>query len=50
VTGAAPFIFIVAGEPSGDALGAALLKALRQRVGNGCASPAWAASACARKD
>ena len=35
MTGAAPFIFIVAGEPSGDALGAALLKALRQRVGSG---------------
>lgn len=35
MTGAAPFIFIVAGEPSGDVLGAALIKALRQRVGNG---------------
>ncbi|HXC90188.1 MAG TPA: lipid-A-disaccharide synthase [Stellaceae bacterium] len=29
----APFIFIVAGEPSGDALGAALVDALRQRTG-----------------
>ena len=28
----APFIFIVAGEPSGDALGAALIRALRQRT------------------
>ena len=33
MTGAAPFIFIVAGEPSGDALGAALIAALRQRTG-----------------
>jgi lipid-A-disaccharide synthase len=33
VTGAAPFIFIVAGEPSGDALGASLIAALRQRTG-----------------
>src|SRR5258708_3976073 len=32
---AAPFIFIVAGEPSGDALGGALIAALRERVGNG---------------
>ncbi len=31
---AAPFIFIVAGEPSGDALGAALINALRRRIGN----------------
>lgn len=30
---AAPFIFIVAGEPSGDALGAALIAALRERTG-----------------
>src|SRR6202011_5549344 len=30
---AAPFIFIVAGEPSGDALGGALIAALRQRTG-----------------
>ena len=32
---AAPFIFIVAGEPSGDALGAALIAALRRRAGAG---------------
>jgi len=32
---AAPFIFIVAGEPSGDALGGALIAALRARVGDG---------------
>ncbi|MBV8120683.1 MAG: lipid-A-disaccharide synthase [Alphaproteobacteria bacterium] len=31
---AAPFIFVVAGEPSGDAIGAALIKALRHRTGN----------------
>ena len=31
----APFIFIVTGEPSGDALGGALIAALRQRVGGG---------------
>jgi len=32
---AAPFIFIITGEPSGDALGGALIAALRQRVGPG---------------
>src|SRR5256886_12498572 len=31
----APFIFIVAGEPSGDALGGALIRALRERTGGG---------------
>jgi lipid-A-disaccharide synthase len=31
----APFIFIVTGEPSGDALGAALIAALRTRAGPG---------------
>lgn len=31
--GEAPLIFIVAGEPSGDALGAALMRGLRQRTG-----------------
>ncbi|MGE3782125.1 MAG: lipid-A-disaccharide synthase [Alphaproteobacteria bacterium] len=31
----APFVFIIAGEPSGDALGAALIHALRERVGAG---------------
>jgi lipid-A-disaccharide synthase len=31
---AAPFIFMVAGEPSGDALGGALIAALRERTGN----------------
>ncbi|HVC54597.1 MAG TPA: lipid-A-disaccharide synthase [Stellaceae bacterium] len=30
---AAPFLFIIAGEPSGDALGAALITALRERTG-----------------
>src|SRR5438045_3798122 len=29
----APFIFIIAGEPSGDALGGALIAALRERTG-----------------
>lgn len=33
VTGRPPFIFIITGEPSGDALGGALIEALRQRVG-----------------
>jgi lipid-A-disaccharide synthase len=32
--GCAPFLFVIAGEPSGDALGAALIAALRQRTGN----------------
>jgi lipid-A-disaccharide synthase len=32
---AAPFIFIVTGEPSGDALGASLIAALRERAGDG---------------
>ncbi|HEX3535134.1 MAG TPA: lipid-A-disaccharide synthase [Stellaceae bacterium] len=32
---AAPFIFIIAGEPSGDALGGPLIAALRQRAGPG---------------
>jgi len=31
----APFIFLIAGEPSGDAIGAALIAALRERVGDG---------------
>jgi lipid-A-disaccharide synthase len=31
---AAPFIFIIAGEPSGDVLGCALMAALRERVGD----------------
>src|SRR5438552_3923536 len=31
---AAPFIFIIAGEPSGDALGGALIAALRERAGD----------------
>ena len=30
---AAPFLFVIAGEPSGDALGAALIAALRERTG-----------------
>src|SRR5437764_10865812 len=29
----APFLFLIAGEPSGDALGAALIAALRERTG-----------------
>ena len=29
----APFLFVIAGEPSGDALGAALIAALRERAG-----------------
>ena len=32
---AAPFIFMIAGEPSGDALGGALIAALRERAGGG---------------
>lgn len=31
----APFIFVITGEPSGDAIGAALIAALRARVGDG---------------
>jgi lipid-A-disaccharide synthase len=31
----APFVFMIAGEPSGDALGAALIRALRERAGAG---------------
>ena len=31
----APFVFIIAGEPSGDTLGAALIRALRERTGAG---------------
>jgi lipid-A-disaccharide synthase len=31
----APFIFLIAGEPSGDALGGALIAALRERAGEG---------------
>ena len=30
-----PFVFVVAGEPSGDALGAALIAGLRERCGDG---------------
>ena len=30
---AAPFLFVIAGEPSGDALGGALIAALRERTG-----------------
>jgi lipid-A-disaccharide synthase len=32
--GPAPFVFVVTGEPSGDALGAALIRGLRQRTAN----------------
>jgi lipid-A-disaccharide synthase len=32
VSGATPFIFLIAGEPSGDALGGALIGGLRQRT------------------
>jgi lipid-A-disaccharide synthase len=35
VSGAAPLIFIVAGEPSGDVLGGALIDALRRRTNGG---------------
>src|SRR3984893_1352423 len=35
VTPPAPFVFIITGEPSGDALGGALIAALRQRAGDG---------------
>jgi len=35
VTPPTPFVFIITGEPSGDALGGALIAALRQRVGDG---------------
>src|SRR5438874_210794 len=31
----APFIFVIAGEPSGDALGGALIAALRERSSGG---------------
>src|SRR3954463_13757154 len=31
----APFLYIIAGEPSGDVLGAALIAALRERAGEG---------------
>jgi len=34
-TQAPPFIFVITGEPSGDALGASLIAALRERVGPG---------------
>jgi lipid-A-disaccharide synthase len=34
-TNVAPYIFIITGEPSGDALGGALIAALRRRVGDG---------------
>jgi lipid-A-disaccharide synthase len=34
-TNVAPYIFIITGEPSGDALGGALIAALRWRVGDG---------------
>jgi lipid-A-disaccharide synthase len=35
MTDQAPFVFVIAGEPSGDALGAALIRALRERAGAG---------------
>jgi lipid-A-disaccharide synthase len=34
VSDRAPFVFVVAGEPSGDVLGAALIGALRERAGD----------------
>jgi lipid-A-disaccharide synthase len=34
-TNLAPYIFVITGEPSGDALGGALIAALRRRVGDG---------------
>jgi lipid-A-disaccharide synthase len=34
-TNIAPYIFVITGEPSGDALGGALIAALRRRVGDG---------------
>jgi lipid-A-disaccharide synthase len=34
-TNSPPFIFVITGEPSGDALGGSLIAALRQRVGDG---------------
>ena len=44
---AAPFVFIIAGEPSGDALGAALIRALaRAHRRPDCGSPGSAASRC----
>ena len=40
----APFLFIIAGEPSGDALGAALIEALRERTGERLVAPARVAA------